>query len=98
MLTGFWGSLMLGSTIAVLYAAGSYATLRYALSRPVQQFMLLVFGGMTARLFVTAAVMALILVFVPVVKVAFLGSFSAGFILGLTVEVITLHHRQKQSV
>ncbi|PIQ61653.1 MAG: hypothetical protein COV99_08660 [Bacteroidetes bacterium CG12_big_fil_rev_8_21_14_0_65_60_17] len=98
MLTGFWGSLLLGSMIAVLYAAGSYATLRYALSRPTQQFFVLVFGGMTARLFITAAVMTLVLVFVPVVKVAFLGSFSVGFILGLTVEVIALHHRQKQSV
>ncbi len=98
MLTGFWGSLILGSMIAVLYAAGSYATLRYALSRPAQQFMLLVFGGMTARLFVTAAVMTLVLVFVPLDKAAFLGSFSVGFILGLTVEVLTLHHRQKHSV
>lgn len=94
---GFWGSILLGAAIASLYAASSFVTLRFAMNRPGNQFMLVVFGGMTARLFVAAAVMTLILVFVPVVKTAFLGSFAAGFIIGLVVEVFVLHNRQKQA-
>ncbi len=94
-MTGFWVSIILGTAIAGLYGISSWATLRFALGRPSQQFMLLVFGGMTARLFVAAAILTLLMVFVPLHMAAFLGSFAVGFLIGLAAEVIVLHNRQK---
>lgn len=59
--------------------------------------MMIVMGGMVARLFVALIILTLILVFAPIHKVAFLLGFFVIFTIGLTLEIVTLH-RQQQAI
>ena len=54
-------------------------------------FLMIVFGGMVARLFLTVIVLTLILLFSPLDNVGLLIGFAIVFIIGLTAEVLFLH-------
>ena len=62
---------------------------------PSSRFMLLVMGGMTIRIFVTIIILTLVLLFAPVDQTLFLIAFFAVFVLGLILEVLYLHRKQK---
>lgn len=92
--TAYTLSLSLGIGFGLVYGILSYVTYRIALSRPPQMFMLVAFGGMTARLFVATAAVALVLAFAPVLPMVFVVSFFAVFAIALILEVTLLHRSQ----
>lgn len=87
-------SLSLGIGFGLVYGVVSYLTYRVALSRSPQTFMVIAFGGMTIRLFVAAAAVALVLAFAPVLPMVFIVSFFAVFAMALTLEITLLHRQQ----
>ncbi len=87
----WWWSLGLGVGIGVLYSVASLLANRYAMRQDQQRFMLLVIGGMMARIAATLVLVALVLVLLPVQQVAFIGAFFGVFVIGLAVEVLSLH-------
>ena len=93
----FWLSAILGSGIGGIYILLSVISHRLALKKETQPFMLIVFGGMAIRLFVTVAAIALIFALVPVAKAVFLTAFLCIFLVGLVVEIWILH-RQTNSL
>ncbi|MFT4603470.1 MAG: hypothetical protein ACI9W4_000184 [Rhodothermales bacterium] len=58
--------------------------------------MLVALGGMTARLFVAATAVALVLAFAPVLPMVFVVSFFAVFAMALTLEITLLHRQQSR--
>ncbi len=55
--------------------------------------MTIVFGGMVARMVVVLAMLALVIVFVSVSRVAFVGGFFATFAIATIAEIILLQRR-----
>ncbi len=90
----WWLSIGLGVGIGALYSLSSVVASRYALRQPQRRFMLVVVGGMMARIAVTLVLVGLTLVLLPVEQVAFIGSFFGVFVIGLVVEVVSVHRRQ----
>lgn len=94
MVDGFWFSAMLGAGIGGMYGLSAYFMSRSALHKSNRAFMVLVLGGMSARLFLTLIVIAIILVVVPIDKTVFVTTFFALFLVGLVLEITILHRRQ----
>ncbi len=97
MSEGILFSALAGVGLAALYSVAAYLLGRIAMRSSRQTFMMIVMGGMVARLFVALIILTLILVFAPIHKVAFLIGFFVVFMVGLTLEIITLH-RQQQAI
>lgn len=89
----WWLSVGLGSGIGLLYGITSVAVNRYALRQDHHRFMLIAVGGMLARMLLALFLIALIVFLLPVDRVAFFTSFLGVFVLGIVVEVWSLHHR-----
>ena len=84
--------LLAGLFLGLSYALAGYLMNRRAQSSP-DQFMLWVAGGMGIRMFVALALIAIVLVAVPVDKAFFLGSFLVLFVLGVIVEIVVAYRR-----
>jgi len=97
MSEGIWISALAGGGLALLYSAAALFLGRIAMRSSRQTFMMIVMGGMVARLFVAVIILTLVLLFAPVHSMAFLGGFFVVFVIGLTIEILTLH-RQQQAI
>lgn len=91
---GFWFSAVLGLGIGGVYVLLIFLGLKLALRQKKHSFMLFIFGGMTVRLFLSVAAIALIIALVPIEKAVFLTAFLGVFLIGLIVEVVILHRQQ----
>ncbi|MFQ5570782.1 MAG: hypothetical protein ACE5G0_13945 [Rhodothermales bacterium] len=89
----WWLSLGLGIGLGLLYSAASLVVNRYALRQDSHRFLLIVLGGMIARMALALALVALIVLLLPVEQVAFLASFLGVFVIGIIVEVMILHRK-----
>lgn len=91
MMTEAWFSLGLGGGLGAFYGAVSYVTYRMALRAPGQRFLQILLASLLLRMFTALVVIALVMTFVPVQELSFLGAFFAVFIVGLVLEVWVLH-------
>jgi len=91
---GFWFSAALGIATGGMYVLLVYAGLRLARGMGRKTFMMIVFGGMAIRLFVAAAVIALVVALAPVSKIVYLATFFGFFLIGLILEVIVVHRNR----
>jgi|GEM_PF-616660 hypothetical protein len=94
MSESFWFSSLLGAGIAVAYSVSAIVLGRVAMKSPGRTFTMIVFGGMVARIFVALIILTLILLFAQVDQMTFVMGFFVVFVIGLTVEIVTLHRRQ----
>lgn len=98
MSDGILTGALVGAGLAVAYSAVAYLLGRAALRSSRQTFMVIVMGGMVARMLVALLILTLILVFVPIHTVAFLLGFFVVFMIGMTFEIVTLHRQQQAAV
>ncbi len=87
----WWSSVGLGTAMGLLYTVVSLLAHRFALRQGPRTFMMIVLGGMAARMGVALIAMVLILYLLPVEQAAFVGSFLGVFIVGMIVEVLYVH-------
>lgn len=85
-----WLSLVLGTSLGILYIAASFVSNRYAL-KSADRFMIIVVTTMLIRISLALVVLIGILLTLPVASMAFLGSFFVVFVIGLVLEVRFLH-------
>ena len=95
MSDGILISALAGAGIAATYSAVAFVLGRLALRSSRQTFMMIVMGGMVARMLVALFILTLILVFAPIHKVAFLTGFFVVYLAGQTFEIVTLHRHQQ---
>jgi hypothetical protein len=94
MTEGFWFSALIGVGIAGLYSLAALFLGRIAVGSSQRAFMMLVLGGMVARIFVTLILLTLILLLTSLDSTALLAGFFIVFTIGLTAETIILHRQQ----
>ena len=85
--SAFWLGLGLGSGIGLVYGLASFAANRFAMRQNQRLFMLIVIGGMLVRMLVALALVAFVLLVLPVDKISFIGSFFVVFVIGLIGEI-----------
>ena len=90
MIAPFWTSVLLGVALGAANAAASLLLVRAARGRSQQAFLTIVFGGMAARMAGLLAVIAAVLVYVPVDRPAFIGALAFAVATGLALEVFLL--------
>ena len=88
-----WLGAGAGGSIGALYVLASWLTVRVAAGRPNQQFLLVFFGGMLARMGLALALMTLALLLAPVRPGALIATFLIVFLIGLAAEVFFIHRR-----
>ncbi len=89
-----WLSSLVGAGIAGLYSLAALWLGKIALRSGQRTFMMIMMGGMVARLFVTIIVLTLLLLFSSLESTGLLVGFAIVFVIGLTAETIMLHRRQ----
>ena len=94
MTEGMWFSALVGAGIAGLYSFAALWLGKLAVNSSQRTFMMIVMGGMVARLFVTVIALTLILLFTSLDSTALLVGFFIVFAIGLTAETIILHRKQ----
>ncbi len=92
-LSAWWGSVGLGIGIGLLYNAASLVANWYAMRQNQRVFLLIVVGGMVVLMTIALALVALVVVLVPVQQTAFFASFLGVFVMGMIVEVLRLHRK-----
>ena len=95
MIESFWVSALTGAGLAAVYSAVALLVGKIAMRSSSRTFMMIVMGGMVARIFITVIILTLVLLFAPVDQTVFLIAFFAVFSVGLAAETIILHLRQK---
>ncbi len=80
----------MGAGLGVLYVLISLLANRLAFRKGQRTFMMIVLGGMMARMFIALITVVLILLLLPVEQTALIGSFFGVFIIGMIVEVLHL--------
>ena len=85
-----WISALFGLALGLANAVASYVLYRRARGTAQGMFMKIVFGGMLARLVLVLALMTLVLVLLPVSRLAFAGGFFLAFAAGMAVEVLLI--------
>lgn len=88
-------SALAGVGLAVVYSAAATFLGRVAMRSSKRTFMMIVMGGMVARMFVALIILTLVLIFAPIHKTAFLLGFFVVFLIGMTIEILTLHRQQQ---
>jgi hypothetical protein len=88
-----WTSALLGVALGAANTAAAYALYRVGRERTQKAFLRIVFGGMVARLLAVTAVVGLVLVALPVHRLAFSGGFLAALAVGTAAEVLTIQRR-----
>jgi hypothetical protein len=93
----WWLGIGLGIGVIGLHTAGRILA-HYFSFRASEQgaFLLLEMGGLGARMFVVFGAVALVLLFVPVHPVAFMGTVIVLLILGMVGETYLIAHRMGQ--
>lgn len=86
----FWLSLVLGTSLGILYLAASFVSNRHAL-KSADRFMIIVVTTMLIRISLALVFLIGIMLTLPVASMAFLGSFFVVFVMGLVLEVWFLH-------
>ena len=86
-------SIGAGGSLGLLYVFASWLTVRLAAGRPNQQFLLLFFGGMIARMGLALVLVTLALLLAPVRQGVFIAAFLIVFLMGLAAEVFFIHRR-----
>lgn len=81
-------SLLLGALLGAANAAAALWTARRAAGLEPTRALRVVLGGMVARMALTLAAVALVLVLVPVHRGAFVGGLGLLFLGGLVAEVL----------
>ncbi|MDA1029538.1 MAG: hypothetical protein O3B41_10880 [Bacteroidetes bacterium] len=94
MTEGIWLSALVGAGIAGVYSLGALWLGKIAVKASQRTFMMLVMGGMVARIFVTLILLTGILLLTSLDSTALLVGFFIVFAIGLTFETIILHRRQ----
>jgi len=89
-----WLSALVGASIAGLYSLTALWLGKLAVKSSQQTFMMIVMGGMVARLFVTVILLTLILLLTSLDSAGLLAGFFIVFAIGLTAETIILHRQQ----
>ena len=84
----WWSSVGLGAGMGLLYIVVSLLATRFALRQAPRTFMMIVLGGMVARMGAALLAVVLILYLLPVEQTAFVGSFFGVFIVGMIAEVL----------
>ncbi|MDX1420885.1 MAG: hypothetical protein R3181_13040 [Rubricoccaceae bacterium] len=92
-----WTSVFAGVALGALNAAAAYALYRVGRQRAPKAFLSIVFGGMVARLLVVTAAIGLVLLLLPVDRLAFTGGFLVAFSLGTAAEVAILQRHAAHS-
>jgi hypothetical protein len=85
-----WTSALLGVALGVANAAAAYALYRTGRGRAQRAFLKIVFGGMVVRLLGATAAVGLVLLYLPVDRLAFAGGFLAAFAAGTAAEVLLI--------
>ena len=93
MEAAFWTSIVLGVTLGLANVAAGYLCFRLARTRPHTTFIMIVFGGMVGRMIVVLALLALVIVFLPISRSAFVGAFFTTFAVATIAEVILLQRK-----
>ena len=91
MTAEWWLGVGCGAGLGVLYGLLSLATTRFARHYRDKTFVLVFFGGMIARLGLTLLTVLLILLYVQIEALVFVGSFFLVFILVLSLEIWMMH-------
>lgn len=94
MTEGMLLSALVGAGIAGLYSLTALWLGKIAVKSSQRTFMMIVMGGMVARMFVTIILLTIILLFTTLDSTALLVGFFIVFAIGLTTETIILHRRQ----
>lgn len=82
--------MLLGVALGAANAAASLLLVRAARGRSQQAFLVIVFGGMLARMTALLAAFAGVLAWAPVHRPAFVGALAVAVALGLGAEVLLL--------
>jgi hypothetical protein len=90
MPVALWTSALAGVALGVANSAAAYALYRAGRGRPQKAFLVIVLGGMAARLLAATAVVGLALLYLPVDRLAFAGGFLAAFAAGTAAEVLLI--------
>lgn len=94
MTEGIWLSALVGAGIAGVHSLGALWLGQIALKASQRTFLMIVMGGMVARIFVTLILLTGILLLTSLDSRALLAGFFIVFAIGLTAETIILHRRQ----
>ena len=97
MPSALWTSGLLGVALGAANAAASYVLWRMGRGRRQQAFLTIVFGGLVARLVAVTAVAALVLVGLPVHRLAFVGGLLAMFTAGTAAEVLLIQRHAERT-
>lgn len=86
----FWLSIGIGAGLGIAYVTASLISNKRAL-RSKDRFMIVFATAMIIRIIIALALLVGIMLLLPVVPTAFLGSFFLMFVIGLVFEVYLLH-------
>ena len=90
-------SLLLGALLGAANAAAAVWTARRARTMASDRALRLVLGGMTARLGVLLALVALVLALAPVARGAFVVGLGVTFAAGLLAEVLVVQSSARRA-
>ena len=97
MLFAPWTSALLGVALGAANAAAAYALYRGGRGRAHSAFLKIVFGGMVVRLVVATAAVGLVLLLLPVHRLAFAAGFLGAFAAGTAAEVLTIQRHARRA-
>ena len=89
-----WVSIGLGAGVGLLYSLASILMHRWALRLSDRQFLSVFVGGLIARMAMALLLVVLVLRFVAVQELLFIGTFLLVFLAGLSAEVVRMHQQQ----
>ena len=92
-----WLSLLLGIGVGGLYGLAFFFTASFANRFSDNRLLLIVFGGMLARMAILLLAVTAIVLFVPVDVYVFAIALAATVLLSLSIEVWILYRRMKSA-
>jgi hypothetical protein len=90
-----WLSLLLGIGVGGLYGLAFFFTSSFANRFSDNRFLLIVFGGMLARMAILLLAVSAIVLFVPIDVFVFVVALVAAVLLSLSLEVWIMYRRMK---
>ena len=88
-----WTSALFGIALGLANAVASYVLYRVGYERSSKAFLWIVFGGMVARFVTATVVVGLVLLYLPVDRLAFVGGFLVAFAVGTAAEILLIQRR-----
>ena len=83
-----WEAVLWGAGVAVLNGVGTLLLVRWSLDKDNAVFMMVIMGGMFARLFLIGGASILVLKFAGIDVVWYLASLAVFFLLFLGLEIV----------